>query len=57
MFIKTLENTNSRARSFFEVPSNPDIIKINKYDYIFRERTLGNNPQDLLLHPKQKLKK
>jgi hypothetical protein len=47
-FIKSIENTTSEVKSFFQSPENPNIQKINKYNFIFREKTLGNNPQDIV---------
>ena len=47
-FIKLWENTIKEFQSFFRESTNPDIIKINEYNYIFRKETLWNNPQNII---------
>jgi hypothetical protein len=47
-FFKVIKNTIAEINSFSEPSDNPQYRKIDKYNFIFREETLGNNPQNIL---------
>jgi hypothetical protein len=51
-FIKLASNFVSEVKSFSNSSKTTYEKKINKYNFVFREKTLWNNPHNLLKHPK-----
>ena len=54
-FIKSVNTIAAEAKSFYGPSEGFNDVKINKYNFIFREETLGNNPENLLVFRKKQL--